>query len=87
MVEVNSDHHKKPMNARRNTDSRVKLMDGDKYPEWSIWMKQVRKSVVEKKLMPLRYTWMIGVQIVKTLGENVMKLVIVTVSMGGKGRL
>ncbi len=69
-VEVNSEHLKKPKNARRNIDSRVTSMDGDKYPKQRAGMHQTKRSVVRGKHLgwnrgsslcrPLSSMWMWG---------------------------
>ena len=47
MLRVDAVEVKKPKNARRNTDSRVKLMDGGKYPERSVWIQWLMRSVIK----------------------------------------
>ena len=51
---VNSEHRRKPKNARRNMDSRVKLMDGDKYPARRVCTQRARRSAVKGKCFGAR---------------------------------
>ena len=46
---VNSEHVRKPKNARRNINSRVESMNGDEYPEQRVKMQRARRSAVRGK--------------------------------------
>ena len=49
VAEVNSEHLRKPKNARSNMDSRVESMNGDEYPEQRVKMQRPRRSTVRSK--------------------------------------